>query len=107
MREDERVPSLHEPSREEVLEFCARAPVERVFLEEMALRAIGRFVALRDDDGELRALCHAGANLVPSGAGCGAFVDVAVRVIRPRPPATVSTPGVAASAPESPGLMDA
>jgi RimJ/RimL family protein N-acetyltransferase len=79
MREDERVPSLHEPSREEVLDFCARAPVERVFLEEMALRAIGRFVAVRGDDGELHALCHAGANLVPSGVGCSAFADAAVQ----------------------------
>jgi uncharacterized protein len=79
MREDDRVSSLHDPTREEVLAFCARAPVERVFLEEMALRAIGRFVAVRGDDGELQALCHAGANLVPSGAGCAAFVETAVQ----------------------------
>src|SRR6185295_17528606 len=51
----------------------------RVFLEEMALRAVGRFVGLQADDGALRALCHAGANLVPSGFGCDAFVDTAVR----------------------------
>ncbi len=64
---------------EQVLEFCAREPVERVFVEEMARRAVGRFVGLEDDDGTLQALCHAGANLVPSGHGCEAFADAAVR----------------------------
>jgi uncharacterized protein len=73
------VPSLVDPGHEQVLEFCSRAPVERVFLEEMALRAVGRFVGLAGDDGVLQALCHAGANLVPSGVGCGAFADAAVR----------------------------
>jgi ribosomal protein S18 acetylase RimI-like enzyme len=71
--------TLVEPAFEQVLEFCGRAPVERVFLEEMALRAIGRFVGLDAGDGTLRALCHAGANLVPSGEGCAAFADAAVR----------------------------
>jgi ribosomal protein S18 acetylase RimI-like enzyme len=70
---------LVEPGFEEVIGFCSRAPVERVFLEEMALRAVGRFVGLRADDGSLQALCHAGANLVPSGTDCGAFADTAVR----------------------------
>src|SRR5262245_62550596 len=45
----------------------------------MALRAVGRFVGLAGDDGMLQALCHAGANLVPSGRGCAAFADTAVR----------------------------
>ena len=45
--EDARVPTLVDPGFEAVLEFCSRAPVERVFLEEMALRSIGRFVGLR------------------------------------------------------------
>jgi uncharacterized protein len=70
---------VDDPPHDQVLAFCAREPVERVFLEEMALRAIGRFVGLRGDDGELQALCHAGANLVPSGEGCAAFADTAVR----------------------------
>ena len=73
------MPSLVDPAHEQVLEFCSRSPVERVFLEEMALRAIGRFVGLKGDDGTLQALCHAGANLVPSGTGCGVFADTAVR----------------------------
>jgi ribosomal protein S18 acetylase RimI-like enzyme len=73
------VPTLVDPGHDAVLEFCSRSPVERVFLEEMALRTIGRFVGLRDDDGDLQALCHAGANLVPSGEGCAAFADTAVR----------------------------
>jgi ribosomal protein S18 acetylase RimI-like enzyme len=73
------MPTLTDPSHDEVLAFCSLEPVERVFLEEMALRAIGRFAGLRGDDGGLQALCHAGANLVPSGIGCGAFADTAVR----------------------------
>lgn len=62
-----------EPALEQVLEFCAREPVERVFLEDVARRGLGRFYAVEDPSGSLAALCHAGANLVPSGAGCGVF----------------------------------
>lgn len=68
-----------EPSVRQVLEFCARDPVERVFLEDAARRGFGRFVAVANGDGALAALCHTGANLVPSGAGCDAFADVAAR----------------------------
>lgn len=60
-----------------MLEFCARDPVERVFLEDVARRGLGRFVAIARDDGTLSALCHAGANLVPSGEGCGVFAHAA------------------------------
>ena len=56
------------PSLEEILDFCAREPIERVFLEDVARRGLGRFAALRDG-GELVAVCHLGANLVPSGEG--------------------------------------
>ncbi len=62
-----------EPTYEQALEFCSRAPVERVFLEDILRRGLGRFVALPGDDGWLLALCLLGANLVPSGRGCGAF----------------------------------
>lgn len=68
-----------EPSTEQVLEFCARAPVERVFLEDVARRDLGRFAAVERPDGTLGALCHAGANIVPSGEGCGAFASLAAR----------------------------
>ena len=68
---------LVEPRLEQVLEFCAREPIERVFVEEMGRRGSGRFVAVERDDGELEALCHAGANLVPTGSGCGAFAGLA------------------------------
>src|SRR5581483_2511683 len=62
------------PTLEQVLRFCAEDPVERVFLEDIARRGLGRFIAvIRDDDVE--ALCHVGANVVPSGAGCGVFAD--------------------------------
>lgn len=64
-----------EPRYEQVLEFCARAPVERVFLEDVARRRLGRFVAVEEPSGELSALCLLGANLVPSGAGCDAFAS--------------------------------
>ena len=66
-----------EPTTEQVLAFCARDPVERVFLEDVARRGLGRFVALLDGDGALAALCHVGANLVPSGLGCDAFATAA------------------------------
>ena len=62
-----------EPSYEQILEFCARAPVERVFLEDVARRGLGRFVAVEGDDGPLESLCLIGANLVPSGRGCGVY----------------------------------
>ena len=66
------------PSLDEVLRFCAAEPVERVFLEDIARRGIGRFAALGGADG-LTALCHVGANVVPSGTGCAAFAGPAAR----------------------------
>ena len=68
---------LVEPSREQVLAFCAEDPIERVYLEEAAGRSPGRLVAALDGGG-VRALCHVGANLVPSGRGCDVFADLAV-----------------------------
>ena len=68
---------LREPELEEVLAFCAQDPVERVFLEDVARRGIGRFTAVADN-GRLTALCHSGSNLVPSGENCAAFADLAV-----------------------------
>jgi uncharacterized protein len=70
------VPVLKEPELDEILAFCAEDPVERVFLEDIARRGLGRFTALARN-GHLTALCHAGANLVPSGEGCGAFAELA------------------------------
>lgn len=69
---------LVEPTREQILAFCARDPVERVFLEDVALRGLGRFAGLAEGR-ELVALCHLGANVVPSGRGCGAFAGPAAR----------------------------
>ena len=46
--------TLLEPTREQILRFCAQDPVERVFLEDVARRGLGRFVALGEADGELR-----------------------------------------------------
>src|ERR671933_1191141 len=66
------------PTLEQILAFCAEEPIERVFLEDIARRGLGHFSAL-DRDGRLVALCHVGANVVPSGEGCGAFADAAAR----------------------------
>ena len=60
------MPGLVEPSLDQVLAFCAEDPVERVFLEDAARRRLGRFRALERGD-RLEALCHLGANVVPSG----------------------------------------
>ena len=67
-----------EPSLRLTLAFCAEAPVERVFLEDVARRGLGRFSAL-ESGGRLTALCHVGANAVPSGEGCGAFAPAVIR----------------------------
>jgi RimJ/RimL family protein N-acetyltransferase len=67
-----------EPALDQILEFCAQDPVERVFLEDVARRRLGRFTAFADDR-SLTALCHVGANVVPSGVDCGRFAVVAAR----------------------------
>ena len=69
---------LVEPSLDQILDYCADDPVERVFLEDVARRGFGRFTALVEAR-RVVALCHSGANVVPSGRGCGVFADVAVR----------------------------
>jgi uncharacterized protein len=66
------VRELADPSVEEILAFCAEDPVERVFLEDVARRRLGRFQGLTDN-GSLVALCHIGTNVVPSGRNCEAF----------------------------------
>ena len=67
-----------EPSLQQILAYCAEDPIERVFLEDVARRGLGRFSGIGDGD-RLVALCHSGANVVPSGKGCGGFAPVAVR----------------------------
>jgi uncharacterized protein len=69
---------LVQPTLEQILRFCARDPIERVFLEDVARRGLGRFVALAESD-ELDALCHVGVNVVPSGRGCGDFAREVTR----------------------------
>jgi hypothetical protein len=49
------------PGLDEILDLCAEGPVERVLLEDVARRGLGRFIGLRGDGG-LSALCHVGAN---------------------------------------------
>jgi uncharacterized protein len=67
------------PTLDQVLTFCAQAPVERVFLEDIARRGLGRFSAVADSAGRLESLCHIGANVVPSGSGCVAYAEAAAR----------------------------
>jgi RimJ/RimL family protein N-acetyltransferase len=67
------------PTLDQVLAFCAEEPVERVFLEDVARRGLGRFSAVAGEDRRLEALCHVGANVVPSGTGCAAFGEAAAR----------------------------
>lgn len=69
---------LIEPNLDQILEFCAGDPVERVFLEDVARRGLGRFTAF-GENGRLTALCHVGANVVPSGEDCGRFAGAASR----------------------------
>jgi RimJ/RimL family protein N-acetyltransferase len=68
--------ALVEPTLDQVLKFCGEDPVERVFLEDAARRHLGRFRGV-ERRGRLAALCHLGANLVPSGEGCDAFAEAA------------------------------
>ena len=49
-----------------------------MFLEDIARRGLGRFFAVESGD-RLVALCHVGANVVPSGNGCGAFAAATTR----------------------------
>ncbi len=65
-----------EPRLEQILGFCAGEPVERVFLEDVARRGLGRFSAFAEGE-RLTALCHIGANVVPSGQDCGRFAGAA------------------------------
>jgi uncharacterized protein len=73
---DCRVPELTEPELDQILAFCAEDPIERVFLEDVARRGLGRFTGLADGH-RLHALCHAGSNLVPSGENCAVFAELA------------------------------
>jgi ribosomal protein S18 acetylase RimI-like enzyme len=73
---------LIDPTLDQMLEYCARDPIERVFLEDAARRGHSKFRAVPGDDG-IAALCYFGANVVPSGHGCEAFAeDTATRGTR-------------------------
>ena len=79
MGNDPAVAATVSPTLDQVLGFCAEEPVERVFLEDIARRGLGRFSAVAGAKGRLTALCHLGANVVPSGSGCAAFAEAAGR----------------------------
>ena len=71
-----RTTRVFEPGLEQILDFCAEEPVERVYLEDAARRGLGKFAAVQAN-GRLAALCHVGANVVPSGSGCAVFARAA------------------------------
>jgi uncharacterized protein len=77
--DDQVVSATVAPTLDQVLGFCAEKPVERVFLEDIARRGLGRFSAVPGPDDRLLALCHVGANIVPSGSRSAAFADAAAR----------------------------
>jgi len=70
---------LKHPDLAQVLAFCAEEPIERVFLEDVARRSLGRFTALVEGE-RLTALCHVGANLVPSGEETARFAEIVEKV---------------------------
>jgi GNAT superfamily N-acetyltransferase len=72
------VAHIADPPLEQILRYCSEDPVERVFLEDAARRGLGRFAGVEEAE-RLVALCHTGANVVPSGLGCGVFADATVR----------------------------
>jgi RimJ/RimL family protein N-acetyltransferase len=73
---------LIDPTLDQMLEYCSRDPIERVFLEDAARRGHAKFRAVAGEDA-LEALCYFGANVVPSGKGCAAFAgDTASRGTR-------------------------
>ena len=45
--------SVIDPTRDQLLEYCARDPIERVFLEDAVRRGFGRFVGVADTAGAL------------------------------------------------------
>jgi ribosomal protein S18 acetylase RimI-like enzyme len=67
---------VRRPDLTRILAFCDEEPVERVFLEDVARRGLGRFAAI-EEAGRILALCHIGANVVPSGAGVARFAKLA------------------------------
>jgi ribosomal protein S18 acetylase RimI-like enzyme len=71
------VAKLRTPPLDQVLAFCAENPVERVFLEDLARRGLGRFLAV-SGNGSIQSLCHFGMNIGPAGPGCSVFAKHAL-----------------------------
>jgi ribosomal protein S18 acetylase RimI-like enzyme len=69
---------VESPPLEAILAFCAADPIERVFLEDVARRGLGRFLGV-DDGTRLVGLCHVGANVVPSGHSAELFARATER----------------------------
>ena len=67
---------VRRPDLAKILDFCGEEPVERVFLEDVARRGLGRFASL-EDGGRMVGVCHIGANVVPSGEGSAHFAELA------------------------------
>lgn len=68
--------TIEDPPLSAILDFCAQDPIERVFLEDIARRKVGRFVAV-STRGRIEALCHVGANVVPAGTRVARLSELA------------------------------
>jgi ribosomal protein S18 acetylase RimI-like enzyme len=73
-----RVKLVESPPLEQLLAFCAADPIERVFLEDVARRGLGRFMGV-EEEGALVGACHVGANVVPSGRGAELYAKATER----------------------------
>ena len=71
-----------EPSTDQILAYCADEPGRaRLPRGRRASRHAATSRHSSVTDGALQALCHLGTNVVPSGEGCGAFAELASRVV--------------------------
>src|SRR4051812_29525135 len=69
---------VESPPLESLLDFCASDPIERVFIEDVARRGLGRFLAV-EEGGRLVGLCHVAADALPSGRGAEPFARATER----------------------------
>ena len=73
------------PKRDEILRFCAQDPVERVFIEEVARRGLGRFVGagLGIVGNIMNKIVGAQLLLEVSDTGCGMDAATQERILEP------------------------
>ena len=75
-RVSRRMDTLIEPALDEILAFCAEDPIERVFLEDVARRGLGRFTGARARTARLARSATSARTSSRPASGCGAFAGV-------------------------------